>query len=61
MLDLQLFFRFVTLLCLVPATVFAMNRDEEGKQPQSMVACARSHPQFAEQIESISATPKDAK
>lgn len=61
MLDLQLFFRFVTLLCLVPATVFAMNRDEEGKQPQSMVACARSHHQFAEQIESISATPKDAK
>ena len=51
------FFIFVTLLYLVPAAVFAMNRDEEGKQPKTMVACASSHPQFETQLENTPATP----
>ncbi|MGB1229547.1 MAG: hypothetical protein ACPG7U_00005, partial [Holosporaceae bacterium] len=50
MIDRRSFFVFFTLLCLVPAAVFAMERDEKTEQSQTPVACASSHPQFEAQI-----------
>ena len=56
MIGRRSFFVFFTLLCLVPAAVFAMERDEKTEQSQTPVTCASSHPQFEAQMENTPAT-----